>query len=337
MSKYEEDLTIKIEGDFLSMLDVWHSLPEIWDNDLDAQIHRWYSDPPKLFPKRPYFSPSGLGSCPRELYLKAKRAKKDNHLRPPHQARWANMGTAAGDVIQRDLLRIEKHFESRVGKAPRFKFLRDEQGRPRFEEFAGANVKIKHNDEEFYLYGFPDGIMTYTTDDGEEIRVGLEIKTKSTTPAQTSNYSMRGPDPNHERQARAYAVMYGCDYYVVLYVNLAKKAWNMSDEDYQKTPDIRAFCLDTREPDYAELFDKPADITKRVREGNPPKLDVEEWTFNNFKEACALDLSDEEYTELLEMNHKAQHSSMKEFEKKKYAEAVRFISAIRGYDRKCSK
>ena len=324
-----EDMTVKIEGDFLAMIDEWHSFPETFDNELDSQLHAWYVDPPKVFPKRPYFSPSSLGSCPRELYVKAKGAKRDNTRRQPHQARWANAGTAVGDMIQRDLLLIEKHFKSKTGNEPRFRFLRDPQGRPRFEEFAKANVRVRHNGEEFYLYGAPDGIMTYTTDDGEEVRVGLEIKTKSTTPARTSLYTMREPDSNHAMQAKAYSVMYGCDYYIVLYVNVAKKSWVMSDEDYRKTPDIRAFCLDTRNIDKAELFDKPAMITKSVREGTPPKLDLEEWTFNNYKTACIESLTDDEVRELKEISHKAQHSSIPEWKKKGYLEAVEYITSTK--------
>lgn len=323
------DLTAKIEGDLLALLDDWHSLPEVWDNDLDAQIHSWYADPPKKFPKRPYFSPSGLGSCPRELYMKAIRAKKDEHRRQPHQGRWTRVGTAVGDVIQRDLLFIEKHYESRTGNKPRFKFLRDERGRPRFEEFAGANVHVKHKGEEFYLYGFPDGIMTYTTDEGEEVRVGLEIKSKSTTPARTSLYSMREPDENHVKQSKAYALMYGCDYYVILYVNVAKKSWSMSEEDYRKTPDLRAFCLDTRDVDRSEILDKASYVTKSVREGVPPKLDLEEWTFNNYKEACAESLTDEEYREIIKVCNRVEHSSMPEWKKRGYREAEESIKGFR--------
>src|SRR5699024_12710750 len=50
------------------------------------------------------------------------------------------------------------------------------------------------------------------------------------------------PSSAHARQVVAYSEMYDCEYYVVLYINYAKKGWNMSEEDYEKTPDIRAFC-----------------------------------------------------------------------------------------------
>ncbi|MGN7387761.1 hypothetical protein [Sporosarcina sp. SAFN-015] len=322
-------LSAQIEGDLIALLDDWFSLPEVFDDALDSQIHAWYVSPPKVWPQKPYFSPSSLGSCPRELYLKAKGAKRDNFRRPPHQARQAKMGTLTGDMIQRELLFIEKHYERLTGNAPRFRFLRDEQGRPRFEEFAKANVKVTHNGETFYLSGAPDGIMEYITDDGEAIRVGLEIKSKASTAAKTSHYSMREPDASHRQQATAYARMFGCSYYVVLYLNLAKKGWFMSDEDYAKTPDLRAFCLRITDEDIAQVLDKPAYVTRCVREGTPPPLSLDDWTFNGFKTACALDLTDDEFAELIEVNHRAQHSNMSASKKRDYAAAIEFITETR--------
>src|SRR5690606_9341996 len=141
-----------------------------------------------------------------------------------------------------------------------------------------SNVKVTHNGETFYLYGAPDGIMEYATDDGELIRVGLEIKSKQTTNARTSLYSMREPDVGHRLQAQAYARMFGCDYCVLLYLNLSQKSWSMTDEDYAKPPDIRAVCLHVTEADKAAILGKPVYVTRCVREGTPPPLDLDEWT-----------------------------------------------------------
>src|SRR5690625_1342109 len=107
-----DDLSVQIEGDFIAMLDEWHSLPETWDSALDAEIHRQYAEiltRKPVFPKRPYFSPSSANNCPRELYEKATGAKRDKQMNQPHQKRWQNLGTSIGDMIQRDLLFIEKH------------------------------------------------------------------------------------------------------------------------------------------------------------------------------------------------------------------------------------
>src|SRR5690625_7937244 len=119
MGKKETDLTAKIEGHFIALLDDHFSLPETWDSELDAQLAKWYSNPPNVFPKRPYFSPSSLGGCPRELYIKAKHGNKakDSFRQPPHQGRWKKLGTLGGDLIQRELLAIERNYEKQDRKS----------------------------------------------------------------------------------------------------------------------------------------------------------------------------------------------------------------------------
>ena len=326
------NLTTKIEADFIALLDDWFSLSEVWDNELDAQIAKWYSNPPKVWPKRPYFSPSSLGSCPRELYIKAKHGNKakDNDRKKPWQGRWAKLGTLGGDLIQRELLAIERNYEKHTGNKPRFRFERNDDGTPRFEDFAKTNKHVEHNGESFYLYGAPDGIMEYITDDGEKVRVGLEIKSKQGTPARTSLYSMKQPDSSHARQIVAYSEMYDCDYYMILYVNYAKQGWNMTDEQYEKTPDIRAFCAKVTDKHKATVFDKAAMVTKAVRENNPPKMDIGEWTFNNFKTATAKSLSDEEVSDLERTVEQAKHSSLPKWQIASYARALDDIKRLRG-------
>src|SRR5690625_6351861 len=98
--------------------------------------------------------------------------------------------------------------------------------------------------------------MEYITDEIEIIRVGLEVKSKQTTPAQTSQYSMMSPDQSHALQVVAYAHMFDVDYYVILYVNYAKQRWFMTDEEYAKTPDIRAFCARITDEHKREVFSK---------------------------------------------------------------------------------
>lgn len=235
-------------------------------------------------------------------------------------------------MIQRTLLDIEDNYEKQTGNAPRFRFLRNEDGTPMFEDFAKTNKLVEHDGEKFYLYGAPDGIMQYVTDNGEPIRVGIEIKSKQGTPARTSLYSMKGPDEAHARQVVAYSEMYDCDYYVILYVNYAKQGWNMTEEQYAKTPDIRAFCQRVTAEDKAAVFDKAAMVTKAVREGNPPKMDIDGWTFNNFKEATALSLTDEEYDEIKAIIQRYQHSNAPAWRKKQYADMIEFIKNVRKGD-----
>ena len=198
-----------------------------------------------------------------------------------------------------------------------------------FEDFAFTNKLVEHGGERFYLYGAPDGIMEYTTDGGEKIRVGLEIKSKQGTPARTSLYSMRGPDESHARQVVAYSEMYDCEYYVILYVNYAKQGWNMTDEQYAKTPDIRAFCQRVTDEDKAQVFEKAAKVTRAVREDNPPPLDLDGFTFNNFKRACARSLTDEEMTELQAISDRAKHSNMPAWKRRQYVDAVEMIEELR--------
>lgn len=321
----------KIEGDLIALLDDWFSLPETFDDELDKQISKWYSNPPKLFPKRPYFSPSSLGNCPRELYIKAKYGNKakDNVRSQPHQGRWKKLGTMGGDLIQRELLAIERSYEKKTGNTPRFRFLKNEDGTPMFEDFAKVNKEVEQDGETFHLYGAPDGIMEYITDDGELLRVGLEIKSKQTTPARTSKYSMAKPDSGHARQIVAYSHMFDCDYYVILYINYAKKGWFMTEDKYEDNPDIRAFCAEVTADHKRRVFRKAADVTKAVREETPPKLDLDEWTFNDFKEACALDLTEEEVEQLRKEAYKTRHSNAPKWQKESVTRAVQDIEKFR--------
>jgi hypothetical protein len=314
----------EIAQQFTQELDRWYSLPEQYDNELDTQIHRWYSNPPQVWPKRPYFSPSNSKACPRELYVKAKRAKKDSFPKPPYQGRWQEIGTAIGDVIQRTVLAMER-------KLPgcRFRFERNDDGTPLFEDFAKRNHEINHNGQRFYLYGTCDGIMQYVNKDGEVIRVGLEVKSKQSTPAKTSLYSFKEAEEGHRKQCVAYSIMYNVDYYIILYVNTAKKAWVMSDEEYEATPDIRAFGFEITDADRAELLDSFAEIARCINNDTPPALDLSRWTFNNFKTACAQSLSDDEFAILKAQVKRAQRSGLPQWKKDQYVDAFMFIEEAR--------
>ena len=314
----------EIARHFTQELDRWYSQPECWDNELDTMIHRWYSNPPNVWPKRPYFSPSNSKACPRELYLKAKRAKKDSFPKPPYQGRWTEIGTAIGDLMQRTVLAMERNLPG----CP-FRFEKNEDGTPMFEDFAKKNHEVIHNGQKFYLYGTTDGIMQYVNEDGEIIRVGLEIKSKQTTPARTSLYSMQEAEEKHRKQCVAYSVMYNVDYFIILYVNAAKKGWNIDDSEYEATPDIRAFGFEITDADRAELLDNFAEITRCVNSDTPPALDLSRWAFNGFKTACALSLSDEEFATLKAQVKRAQRSGLPQRVKDQYVDAFMFIQDVR--------
>lgn len=319
----------QIAKEFTEFLNEWHSIPEVYDNELDAQIHRWYAEVENVWPKRPYFSPSAANSDKRELYMKTIGAKKDSFPRAPYQSRWQRIGTAIGDIIQRDILFAEKHFERLTGKPPRFRFEKDSLGRPMFEDFAKTNAEVNHRGHTFYLYGLPDGIMEYVTEDGEILRIGLEIKSKQTSAAKTSEYSLREPDIKHVKQTVGYSKMYNLDYFIILYVNAAKKSWFISDEDYAKTPDIRAFGLSFTEEDRIELYDYLADVLDCAKTKQPPALDLSKWTFNNFKTACAKDLTDEEMAELKAYTSRVLKSNLRASEKEDIYDAFESIKEMR--------
>lgn len=325
------NLAQQIEGDLIAMLDEWHSLPEAWDNALDVQIAKWYSNPPKVWPERdhPYFSPSAATKCQRELYMKSVKAPKDVTVKQPHQSRWQGIGTVIGDYIQREILAIERNFEKLTGNKPRFTFEKNPNGTPMFEDFAKKSKLVEHNGERFYLYGAPDGIMRYVTDSGEVVRVGLEIKSKQQSPSKTSVKSLKQADYSHEIQTALYAHMFDVDYYVVLYVNGSKRDWNMTPEEYANFPDIRAFCRRITDVDRAPIFDKFAAITKALREKEPPAMNLDEFRFNDYKSACALSLTDDEYADIVAINERLQNSNLIDWKKRQHAAAIEFISETR--------
>jgi hypothetical protein len=315
-------------------LDSWHALPEVYDDALDAQIHSWYAEllrKKPLFPPYgvPYFSPSSASSCPRELYEKLRKSPKDTQKQSPHQGRWKRIGTEIGTLIQRDILFAEKHYAKATGEQPRFTFERNADGTPMFEGFAKKAHMITHNGVTFALYGAPDGIMRYVTDDGEIIRVGLEIKSKQGSHSKTSDYSMREAESSHVKQSVVYSEMYGVDFYVVLYVNASKKAWNMTEDDYAKNPDMRAFGIAITNAQRTEIFDGFADILKAVGTECPPPLDIDKWTFNNFKRTCAMSLTESELADIERQVNALMRSNLPDYKKRQPAEALADILRIR--------
>jgi hypothetical protein len=327
-------LALQIADDLRTFLDEYHSLPEVWDNQLDAQIHEWYADELRQrkyfdFKSQPYFSPSSANSDKRELYERIRGAKRDEQAISPHKKRWTALGTAIGDMIQRDILFAEKHYERLTDKAPAFKFERREDGRPMFEDFAKKMHVIEHNGKRFSLFGTCDGVMQYTSEDGEIIRVGLEVKSKQTTAAQTGDYSMKGPKEDHRKQVVCYGIMYDLDYYLVLYVNASKKAWEMTPDEYEKNPDFRVFGLAITEDDKREVLDYFAEVLEAVELGNPPALNLDKFTFNSYKTACAKSLSGDELKQIEATAKQVLKSRLPDWKKQSYIDAYEFIKAVR--------
>ncbi|MCA1800603.1 MAG: hypothetical protein LC650_04865 [Actinobacteria bacterium] len=319
----------EVAQEFSDLLNDWHSAPEQWDDALDKQIHEWYSNVPKSFPKKPYFSPSSAGSDYRELYFKGRGYKAEKNGQQPHQKRWTSIGTAIGDIIQRDVLLIEKHAEKALGYPSPFKFVRTANGEPMFEDFAKKSHAVEHNGVKFHISGSPDGIMIYTDEDGNKIRVGLEIKSKQTTSAKTSLYTMKEPEGKHVEQSMAYAEMYDCHFYLIVYVNTSHKTWSMTPEEFKASPDMRVFGVECTREKKDAILDKFAWLQDCINRGKMPPTDLSKYTFNGFKTATALSLSDEEMAELEAENERLKKSKAPAFVKSNFREALADIKRIR--------
>lgn len=321
----EQRFADRLAEEFVAQMNEWHSRPEPFDKEVPHQLMRDYLAIDAPFPQKPYFTPSAATACPRELYEKGIGSKRDKGGQQPHQKRWTKIGTRIGDMLQEDMLLIEKHWPD----AP-FQIDRTADGYPAFEEFVAGNYPVAVDGEAFNLYGMSDGIMRYTDrETGEIIRVGLEIKSKQTTPAMTSTHTMREANEKHIAQCKLYSLMFNVDYYVIVYINAAHKSWSIDDAEFTKTPDIRAFGFHFTDDDrYAAL--KPlADVRKMIREETPPLPDLTKFTFNGFKEAIARSLTDAEWAALEHQVELAKKSGLKPFEIKQYVEAYETLKSLK--------
>ncbi|WP_245640059.1 hypothetical protein [Paenibacillus dakarensis] len=199
-----------------------------------------------------------------------------------------------------------------------------------FEDFAKIGAIIEHRGKRFALYGTGDGIMRYVSEDGEVLRVGLEVKSKQTTSAMTSAYSTRnGPKEDHVKQCVCYSIMYNVDIYVILYVNGAKKSWNMTEDEFAKNPDIAAFGVYITDDMRQEVLDHFADIVTAAEAGTPPKLDIGKWLFNDFKRRIAATLTDDEIAEIERKVNAIQRSGLPDWKKHDAAGVLADILELR--------
>lgn len=275
------------------------------DDELTAWLYRKYlevMEVPNLPPKdAPFYRTSSTGSDKRSLALMARNAKEDKRSMQPHQARWVNIGTAVGDVVQMFVLLMEKHYERLLDKPCSFRFERVGNDYPHFEQFSTKYMQIESEGVRYAFGGSVDGILIYTNSKGKETRIGLEVKSKQTSAARTGLWSMKEPEYKHVEQVKAYSILHDLDQYIVLYVNCAHLSkWEYTLDDYAKTPDIRAFGIQIGEAEKQEVLDTFADATIAAKIGKLPKLDASKWTFNNLKRECSLSLSKDELDELYE-------------------------------------
>lgn len=320
----------ELADEFTRFLNEWHSFPEPYDDELDAWLHEEYA---KIKRHRHfvdwsgvYFSPSSANSDNRELYVKALKMPRDDDDTKPWQRRWQALGTAIGDMLQREILLAERHYEKFTLKKPPFVMARTETGQPFFEDFVHGQHFFEHKGEKFSIVGTCDGILVHQPTGR---RIGLEIKSKQTTYGETSDSRLKAPKSDHVAQVTAYSLMYGVTEYFIVYINASKKAWFMDDDEFAKSPDFRVFGVEITDDMRQALLDKFAGVASAVRTKTPPPLDIEKFRFNNFKRSCALSLTDDEFEEIKMQVQRAMRSGMPAWKKEQYFEAYQFIKEVR--------
>jgi hypothetical protein len=330
------DMAQRIADDFIEFLNEFHSYPQPYDDKMDQEFYeqyarvlkeqsRWGYFNWKTAPDgthRPLFSPSSAGKSERELYEKVKRSPTEKSTMTINQRDWVGLGSQVGAYIQREIMLAERHFETLTGKAPRFKFERTQRNEPAFEHFVKKIHEVEHNGEKFGLNGLPDGILHYVTDDGEILRVGLEIK--SFQKGWSAFKAHNQPKDDHVLQTTVYSEMYGLDYYIVLYHLTYGVEWN-----HELVVRNKAYGRYVTQEERNELFDKYARVTKAAREGTPPELDLSTWTYNDYKTAIAKSLTDEEFEVIENQTNQALKSGLPDWKKRSYTEAYEFIKSVR--------
>ena len=312
------------------MLEYWHANYDGIDEKLEAERHRQFAEiyergkDWELY-RRTYFRPSSANACLRALYHQLRGDRRDPQTKEPYHGRWQRIGTNIGEMLQTDLLYIEKHWRKKTGEVPPFTPERTPEGFPAWEEFVWGCVEIEYDGYKFSIIGEPDGILKAA--DGK--RIGLEIKSKQTTNAQTSAFSMKAPTDSHLKQATAYAIMHDLDTYLITYVNASKKSWNMSAEDYKKTPDLRVFEMMITDDMKEALLDYWVTALKAVDAETPPPVDLSKWLFNDYKETIAETVTEQEFADLKAEARAIQQSGIPKFIKNTYASAIEFIESYR--------
>lgn len=317
--------------DFLDQQNKWYAKPNIFDDNLQKQIYRWYLQFPKPSAdwSKPYFTPSSAGASDLDLWLKAKKYRKDTEGQKPWQGRWTATGSQISTMLQEQLIFQDKHYEKVVGEKAKFRNEYLPNGLPRFEQAASTFRFIRHNNQNIQIMGLPDGIAIYTDEHGYEHRVIIEYKTKSTTSARTSEYSMREADEKHFKQVVTYSALFDIDYAIIVYLNLSKKSWFMSDQEFEKNPDMRAFGYKITQEDREEVLTKFSDVLDMVDRNEKPKFNLDEYAFSNFKTATAKSLTAEEFDEVKAFVKRALKSGIAEYKKEQYFDAFEDIKERR--------
>lgn len=338
---YHQQEAEEIANEFTTYLNDFHSKNIQVDDEILVQLYKDYVEMIPNVPKPKFkghypFRSSSTGKCAREHFMRLTGEDADKQTILPQTTRWQNLGTRIGDMIQFDLLLAEKHHTGQF-KFERVKKILDSntpiyqaKEYPHFEEFSTTTKFFNHKGEKFAIHGSTDGIMIYTKPDGTQVRVGLEVKSKQTSYSKTTHYSMKTCEPKHKKQTVAYSTMFDVDYWIILYVNASKKAWNPSEEDLVKCPDIRAFGHYVTPEMREEVLDRFSYICNCVENNTPPPLELNNWNFNEYKTACAKSLTNQEFLELLDYVESEEVSTLPAWQKNNLEKAVEQIATMRG-------
>ncbi|UTR05185.1 hypothetical protein MM326_13845 [Alkalihalobacillus sp. LMS6] len=334
-------LAQKMAQDLNDMLYEFHQYPQPYDDEMDAELHDQYArvlreqlgeknawrkyiyGPDGV--KRPAFGPSASGNSDRELYEKAVGGRKaaDPQTPTPNQRDWTSLGSAIGDLVQREILLCERHFEKFTGRAPKFRFERTDRGEPSFEHFRKVVHEVEYNGERFALNGLPDGILIYTAEDGAEYRVGLEVKSFQKSYAEFRK--LTEPKEGHVLQTYCYSEMYDLDYYIVLNQLTYGVKWA------QELNRNKTFGLYVTDAERDVVLSKFARVTKAWRERKPPAIDLlDDWAYNDFKGAIVKSTTDEELAGHREQLSRVLRSRMPDWKKQRLQAAVQQIEEVRG-------
>lgn len=327
----------RIAADFKDFLDEFHMYDQPYDDKMDAEFYaqyarvlkeqsewgyfNWKTSPDGT--PRPLFSPSSAGKSDRELYEKANKAKKDSRVWTVNQRDWTGLGSAVGGYLQREVMLAERHFEKLTGKPPRFRFERTERNEPAFEHFVKKMHEVTYDGEQFAIFGLPDGILEYITDDGEILRVGLEIK--SFQKSWSSFKSHKEAKEDHRLQTVCYSEMYGLDYVIVLYHLTYGVDWFKHTESRSKT-----FGVYVTQDDRNNILAKYAGVTKAWRTKQAPPVDIFALRFNDYKGAIAKSMSDSEFADMKAQVKRLLKSGLPEWKKQSIYDSYSEIEDARG-------
>lgn len=322
--------------EFHDFMTEWHLHDQPYDDLMDADIYERYARVIREQSKwgyfdfrknpqgneRPHFGPSSAGYSDREMYEKARKSKRFRAPSTENQRYWTGIGSVLGDYLQREILLAERHYEKVVGKKPKFRMKRKDNGDPMYEHFVKKMHEIEHDGEYFAYFGLPDGLLEYADEEtGEVVTVNLEIKSEQ------SNWSkfkaLDEPKPGHLAQTTAYADMYDTNYVIVAYILSYGRGWY---EDFSR---LKTFGRYISQEDILALRQRCSEAVKQAKAGTPPPVDLGQWKFFDYKEVVAKDLTEEELETLRTQAHRAQSSGLPAYMKRSYSEAIAEIEAIR--------